>query len=75
MQDIKQCLDSAVMFTNAKLDIVLLSLLDKHAPLIKCQVSDKKCVSWYKILVTHFKLQKSVVARRKDAGALSTKNV
>ena len=43
MQDIKQCLDSAVIFTAAQLDSVLRSLLDKHAPVNNCKVSDKKC--------------------------------
>ena len=42
MQDIKQYLDSAVMFTAAQLDSVLRSLLDKHAPMNNCKVSDKK---------------------------------
>ena len=35
MQAIKQCLDSTLMFTAAKLDSVLRSLLDKHAPVSK----------------------------------------
>ena len=47
MQDIKQYLDSAVMFTAAQLDSVLRSLLDKHAPMNNCKVSDKKCAPWY----------------------------
>ena len=47
MQDIKQCLDSAVMFTAAQLDSVLRSLLDKHAPMNNCKASDKKCAPWY----------------------------
>ena len=41
MQDIKQCLDSAVMFTAVQLDSVLPSLLDKHAPVNNFKVSDK----------------------------------
>ena len=45
MQDIKQCLDSAVMLTAAQLDSVLRSLLDKHAPVNNC--NDKKCAPWY----------------------------
>ena len=32
MQDIKQCLDSVVIFTAAQLDSVLRSLLNKYAP-------------------------------------------
>ena len=47
MQDIKQCLDSTVMFTTTPLDSVLSSLLDKHAPVNNCKVSDKKCAPWY----------------------------
>ena len=47
MQDIKQCLHSAVMFTAAQLDSVLRSLLDKHVPMNNCKVSDKKCAPWY----------------------------
>ena len=47
MQDIKQCLHSAVIFTVAQLDSVLRSLLDKHAPIKNCKVSDKKCAPWY----------------------------
>ena len=47
MQDIKQYLESAVMFTAAQLDSVLRSLLDKHAPMYNCKVSDKKCAPWY----------------------------
>ena len=47
MQDIKQCLHSAVMFTAAQLDSVLRSLLDKHAPMNNCKVSHKKCAPWY----------------------------
>ena len=43
MQDIKQYLDSAVMFTATQQDSVLRSLLDKHAPMNNCKVSDKKC--------------------------------
>ena len=40
-------LDSAVMFTAAQLDSVLRSLLDKHAPMNNCKVSDRKCAPWY----------------------------
>ena len=47
MQDIKQYLDFAVMFTAAQLDSVLHSLLDKHAPMNNYKISDKKCVPWY----------------------------
>ena len=47
MQDIKQCLHSTVMLTAAQLDSVLCSLLDKHAPMNNCKVSDKKCAPWY----------------------------
>ena len=47
MQDIKQYLDSAMMFTASQLDSVLRSLLDKHAPMNNCKVSDKKCAPWY----------------------------
>ena len=47
MQDIKRYLDSAVMFTVAQLHSVLRSLLNKHAPMNNCKVSDKKCVPWY----------------------------
>ena len=47
MQDIKQFLDSTVMFTAAQLDSVLRSLLDKHAPMNNCKVSDNKCAPWY----------------------------
>jgi len=36
MQDIKQYLDSTVMFTAAQLDSVLRSLLDKHALMNNC---------------------------------------
>jgi len=46
MQDIKQCLDSAVMFTAAQLDSVLLSLMDKNVPVNNYKVSDKKCAPW-----------------------------
>ena len=49
MQDIKQRLDSARVFTAAQLDSVLRSLLDKHAPVNNCKVSDKKCAPWYNI--------------------------
>ena len=35
------------MFTAAQLDSVLRSLLDKHAPMNNCKVSDKKCAPWY----------------------------
>ena len=47
MQDIKQCFHSAVMVTTAQLDFVVRSLLDKHAPMNNCKVSDKKCAPWY----------------------------
>ena len=47
MQDIKQCLDSTVMFTAAQLDSVLRSLLDKHAPMNNCKVSHKEYAPWY----------------------------
>ena len=47
MQDIKQYLVSAVMFTAPQLDSVLRSLLDKHAPVNICMVSDKKCAPRY----------------------------
>ena len=47
MQDIKQCLGFAVMFTAAQLDSVLRSLLDKNAPVNNCKVSDKKCAPRY----------------------------
>ena len=47
MQDIKQYLDFAVMFTAAQLDSVLCSLLDKHALMNNCKVCDKKCAPWY----------------------------
>ena len=47
MQDIKQYLDSVVMFTATQLDSVLRSLLDKHVPMNNCKVSDKKCAPWY----------------------------
>ena len=36
-----------MMFTAAQLDSVLRSLLDKHAPMNNCKVSDKKCAPWY----------------------------
>ena len=35
------------MFTAVQLDSVLRSLLDKHAPMNNCKVSDEKCVPWY----------------------------
>ena len=35
------------MFTAAQLDSVLRSLLDKHAPMNNCKVTDKKCAPWY----------------------------
>ena len=35
------------MLTAAQLDSVLRSLLDKHAPMNNCKVSDKKCAPWY----------------------------
>ena len=36
-----------MIFTSAQLDSVLRSLLDKHAPMNNCKVSDKKCAPWY----------------------------
>ena len=36
-----------MLFTAAQLDSVLHSLLDKHAPVNNCKVSDKKCDPWY----------------------------
>ena len=63
MQDIKQCLDSAVMFTAAQLDSILRSLLDKHASVNNFKVSDKKCAPWYNNISV--KLRAAKMSRRK----------
>ena len=63
MQDIKQYLDSAVMLTTAQLDSVLRSLLDKHAPMNNCKVSDKKCAPWYDTMSDTVRVEK--ISRRK----------
>ena len=35
------------VYSRTTLDSVLRSLLDKHAPMNNCKVSDKKCAPWY----------------------------
>ena len=43
VQDIKQCLDPSMPFTAEQLDSILRSLLDTHAPVTSCKISEKKC--------------------------------
>ena len=52
-----------MMFTAAQLDSVLRSLLDKHAPMNNCKVSDKKCSLWYDNISDT--LQAAKMSRRK----------
>ena len=63
MQDIKQCLDSAVLLTAAQLDSVLHSVLNKNAPMNNCKVSDKKCAPWYDNISNTLRVTK--ISRRK----------
>ena len=51
------------MFTAAQLDSVLRSLLDKHAPMNNCKVSDKKCAPWYDNI--NDTLRTTIISRRK----------
>ena len=70
MQDIKQCLDPSMMFTAKQLDSILHSLLDKHASITSCKISEKKCASWYNIISDALGTAKISIAKQKDAGAL-----
>ena len=70
MQDIKQCLDSAVMFTAAQLDSVLRSLLDKHAPVKNCKVSDKICAAWYNNISETLRAAKMSRRKAENGGVL-----
>ena len=74
MQDIKQCLYSAVLFTAAQLDSVLRSLLDKHAAMNNCKVSDKKCAPWYDNIsdtLRAAKMSRCIAERRRHSNGLT----
>ena len=66
----KQCLDPSIRFTAEQLDSTLRSLLDKHTPITSCKISEKKFEPWYNNIKDVLQLQKSAVAKQKDAGAL-----
>ena len=43
------------VFTAVQLDSILHSLLDKHALITSCKISDKKCAPWYNNITDAFR--------------------